>query len=223
MARIDIKTKLIFLILICSSCDISKLKNVYSPPKELSSNENKTLYTLGRIMGQGLKKHQFNDEEMQIIFKGIWDAQKDLKPEFNISKFEPRITEILEYKQAQKIAKNVLKSEQILKELSLKSKMLKEFEPKLLINFDPLTKKHDFTKLKLNLSTFNSSNQLIEELTNKEILLSSLPLGLQKVIRISPKGKTLETIMGHEHAYGIEGSGAIEGGELLRFQFKLLD
>lgn len=67
----------------CNNTDVTKTK--------LESEEDKTFYTMGLMLGDNLKRLELNDKELAALFKGVAHAAKGAKPEVDLAIYQPKI------------------------------------------------------------------------------------------------------------------------------------
>lgn len=58
---------------------------------KLSSDEDKTFYAMGVMLGSNLERLKLNDKELAALYKGIYDASHNKKPEVDLAVYQPKI------------------------------------------------------------------------------------------------------------------------------------
>lgn len=67
---------------------------------KLSSEEDKTFYTMGLMLGENLKRLELNDKELAALFKGVAHAAKSVKPEVDLAIYQPKIQNMFKERMA---------------------------------------------------------------------------------------------------------------------------
>jgi FKBP-type peptidyl-prolyl cis-trans isomerase FkpA len=90
-----------------------------SAAPKLETDEQKTLYTLGLLLGRNVKPFALKPEELVIVKEGLTDAVTDAKPQVDIDTYGPKVNEMAEKraasgagdakKKGQEFAENVAK------------------------------------------------------------------------------------------------------------------
>jgi FKBP-type peptidyl-prolyl cis-trans isomerase FkpA len=70
-----------------------------APPK-LDTDDQKTLYALGLLVGGNIKTFALTPEELNIVKAGITDAVTGAKPQIEISEFGPKVNELAQKRAA---------------------------------------------------------------------------------------------------------------------------
>lgn len=58
---------------------------------KLSTDEDKTFYAMGVMLGSNLERLKLNDKELSALYKGIHDASHNKKPEVDLAVYQPKI------------------------------------------------------------------------------------------------------------------------------------
>lgn len=88
------KTKWVYLSLLLSAL-IMTACNSNDPKKiELKSDDDKTFYAMGYMLGGNLQRLTLSDVELAALYKGITMAAKNEKSEVDMAKFQNRIQEV---------------------------------------------------------------------------------------------------------------------------------
>jgi FKBP-type peptidyl-prolyl cis-trans isomerase FkpA len=88
------KRTLVFLTLIVSALVLTGC-NSNDPKKiELKSDDDKTFYAMGYMLGGNLQRLTLSDAELAALYKGIASAAKNQKSEVDMAKYQNRIQEV---------------------------------------------------------------------------------------------------------------------------------
>src|SRR5262245_27571888 len=71
-----------------------------SAPPKLDTEEQKTLYTLGILMGRNIKSFALTPEELAIVKAGLTDAVTDNKPQVELETYGPKLNEFAQKRAA---------------------------------------------------------------------------------------------------------------------------
>ena len=80
---------LIISTLVLVSCNSNDPKSI-----KLESDDDKTFYAMGYMLGGNLQRLSLSDKELQALYKGISMASKNEKSEVDMAKFQNRIQEV---------------------------------------------------------------------------------------------------------------------------------
>jgi len=210
-----------FILTLLVSCNFANIAETYKPKVEAKNVENSTTYALGRIIGKGLRKFKLTEEDVYLIHKGIFDETQSKPTNVDYQFFEDKINELLNFKQALNIKKNLDNGIVFLKKL--KEKGFKETEENFLIDIkkkgDPFIDK-DYAVV--TITGKRSTGKKFSFFKKTKVYLDSLPIGLKKGILATGRGGKSVIAFSHEYGFGLKGSGDIEGGEALTFDLKVL-
>src|SRR5437016_14611244 len=70
-----------------------------SAPK-LETEEQKTLYALGLLLGRNIKPFALKPDELAIVKAGLTDAVTDTKPQVELDTYGPKVNELAEKRAA---------------------------------------------------------------------------------------------------------------------------
>ena len=71
-----------------------------SVPAQLETEDQKTLYALGLLLGRNIKTFALTPEELAIVKAGITDAVTDAKPQVEIDAYGPKVSELAQKRAA---------------------------------------------------------------------------------------------------------------------------
>jgi FKBP-type peptidyl-prolyl cis-trans isomerase FkpA len=71
-----------------------------SAPAKLETEEQKTLYALGLLLGRNIKPFALKPEELAIVKAGLTDAVTDTKPQIEIDAYGPKVNELAQKRAA---------------------------------------------------------------------------------------------------------------------------
>ena len=99
-----------------------------SVPAQLETEDQKTLYALGLLLGRNIKTFALTPEELAIVKAGLSDAVTDTKPQIELEAYGPKVNELHEkrvasgsedtQKKGQEFADNVAKEKDATKTAS---------------------------------------------------------------------------------------------------------
>jgi len=99
---------------------------------KLKSEEDKTFYAMGFMLGSNLQKLELNDQELGALYKGLTDAAKGKKEAVEMQIYQPKIAEMFKSRM-QKVAINEQKKgEDFAKDFLAKNKDAKKTESGLI-------------------------------------------------------------------------------------------
>src|SRR5258706_4082324 len=67
---------------------------------KLETDEQKTLYTLGLLLGRNIKPFALTPEELNLVKAGLTDAVTDAKPPVEIDTYGPKVNELAQKRAA---------------------------------------------------------------------------------------------------------------------------
>src|SRR2546422_6336298 len=71
-----------------------------SAPPKLETDDQKTLYALGLLLGRNIKPFALKPEELEIVKKGLSDAATDAKPQVELETYGPKVNEFAQKRAA---------------------------------------------------------------------------------------------------------------------------
>src|SRR5438067_675275 len=71
-----------------------------SAPVKLETDDQKTLYALGLLLGRNIKPFALKPEELAIVKAGLTDAVTDTKPQVEIDTYGPKVNELAQKRAA---------------------------------------------------------------------------------------------------------------------------
>jgi FKBP-type peptidyl-prolyl cis-trans isomerase FkpA len=63
-------------------------------PAKLETEEQKTIYTLGLLLGRNLKMFNLKPEELELVKKGLSDSVTGAKPQVELEAYGPKVNEL---------------------------------------------------------------------------------------------------------------------------------
>ncbi len=88
------KRTMVFLSLIVSALVLTSCNNNDPKKIELKSEDDKTFYAMGYMLGGNLQRLSLTDAEIASLYKGISMAAKNEKSEVDMAKYQTRIQEV---------------------------------------------------------------------------------------------------------------------------------
>src|SRR5205085_8073526 len=71
-----------------------------SAPQKIETEDEKTLYALGLLLGKNIKPFALKPEELAIVKAGLTDAVTDAKPQVEIDTYGPKVNELAQKRAA---------------------------------------------------------------------------------------------------------------------------
>src|SRR5437870_7683275 len=71
-----------------------------SAPPKLDTDDQKTLYALGLLLGRNIKPFALKPEELAIVKAGLTDAVTDTKPQVEIETYGPKVNDLAQKRAA---------------------------------------------------------------------------------------------------------------------------
>lgn len=101
------KKNLVFLSLLFSALVLTACNS--NDPKKISleSEDDKTFYAMGYMLGGNLQRLSLSDKELQALYKGVAMASKNEKSEVDMAKYQNRIQEVFKARMDKVAAKEV--------------------------------------------------------------------------------------------------------------------
>ena len=88
------KKTLVFLSLIVSAIVLTSCNNADPKKVKLESEDDKTFYAMGFMLGGNLQRLTLSDKEIAALYKGIASAAKNEKAEVDMAVYQNRIQEV---------------------------------------------------------------------------------------------------------------------------------
>lgn len=194
---------------------------------KLKTDDDKTFYTMGVMLGGNLQKLSLTDPELNALVKGLMDAAKDKKPEIDVQQFQPKIQAVVMGRmqkasedaknEGMKYYENFLKEEGVQKtESGLAYKILTEGKGIKPAAEDTVEVHYHGTLT--DGSVFDSS---IERGKTTSFPLNRVIKGWTEGLQLIGEGGKIRLVIPAELAYGDRGAGKIPGGATLTFDVEL--
>jgi FKBP-type peptidyl-prolyl cis-trans isomerase FkpA len=71
-----------------------------SAPQKIETDDQKTLYALGLLLGKNIKQFALKPEELEIVKKGLTDAVTDAKPQVELETYGPKVSDLAQKRAA---------------------------------------------------------------------------------------------------------------------------
>lgn len=95
-----IKNTIHFLMLTCCLGSMMACAQSSSAPPKLETDDQKTLYTLGLLLGRNIKPFALTPEELVLVKAGLTDAVTDAKPQVDLETYGPKVNELAQKRAA---------------------------------------------------------------------------------------------------------------------------
>ncbi len=100
-------TVVMSMLLGCNKVDVEKVS--------VESDQDKTLYAMGVMLGSNLKRLELNDTELNALFKGLKHAAKGTQPEVDMATYQPKIQTMFRDRMQKVVVVEKEKGEEFLK------------------------------------------------------------------------------------------------------------
>src|SRR6266704_669802 len=81
------------------ACAQTSGQNASASPK-IETEDQKTLYALGLLLGKNIKPFALKPDELAIVKAGLTDAVTDAKPQVEIDTYGPKVNELAQKRSA---------------------------------------------------------------------------------------------------------------------------
>jgi FKBP-type peptidyl-prolyl cis-trans isomerase FkpA len=201
-----------------------------SAPAKLDTEDQKTLYALGLLLGRNIKQFALNPEELAIVKAGLTDAVTNTKPQVEINTYGPKVNELAQKraasgadeakKKGQEFADNVAKEKDATKTASGVVIRTIAAGAGASPTADDVVKVHYEGKL-IDGTVFDSS---IKRGQPVEFPLNGVVPCWTEALQKMKKGEKSQVVCPSSVAYGDRGSPPnIPPGATLSFEVELLD
>jgi FKBP-type peptidyl-prolyl cis-trans isomerase FkpA len=229
-----IKNKVLYVTLsLCIasmiSCTRGSGSDASAPPK-LETEDQKTLYALGLLLGRNVKTFALTPEELSIVKAGLTDSATDAKPQVELETYGPKVNELAQKraaagaddakKKGQEFADNVAKQKDVTKTAS--GIVIRTITP----GTGPSPTPSDVVKVQyegklIDGTVFDSSIQRGEP---AEFPLNGVVPCWTEALQTMKKGGKAQVVCPSSAAYGDRGAPPdIPPGATLSFEIELLD
>src|SRR5947208_3458760 len=201
-----------------------------SAPQKIETDDQKTLYALGLLLGKNIKPFALKPEELEIVKKGLSDAVTDAKPQVELETYGPKVNELAQKrasagadeakKKGQEFADNVAKQKDATKTAS--GVVIRTITPGSgeSPSATDVVKVHYEGKL-IDGTVFDSS---IKRGQPAEFPLNGVVPCWTEALQKMKKGEKAQVVCPSAVAYGDRGSPpTIPPGATLSFEIELLD
>lgn len=200
-----------------------------STAPSLETDDQKTLYALGLLLGRNIKPFALKPEELAIVKAGLTDAVTDAKPQVDIDAYGPKVNELAQARSAaaaeeskkkgQEFADNVAKQKDATKTPT--GVIIRTITPGTGASPTPddVVKVHYEGKL-IDGTVFDSS---IKRGEPAEFPLKGVVPCWTEALQKMKKGEKAQIVCPSAVAYGDRGSPPIPPGATLSFEVELLD
>jgi FKBP-type peptidyl-prolyl cis-trans isomerase len=201
-----------------------------TPPIKLETDEQKTFYTLGLLLGNNVRVFDLKPEELAIVKAGMTDAVSGATPEVDIDTFGPKVNEMAK-KRASAVAEDAKrKGQEFADKVALEKDATKTASGIVIRTITPGTgasptaadvvKVHYEGKL-IDGTVFDSS---IKRNEPAEFPLGAVVPCWTEALQLMKKGGRSQVVCPAALAYGDRGSPPdIPPGSTLSFEVELLD
>src|SRR5437016_10229489 len=200
-----------------------------SAPK-LETEDQKTLYTLGILLGRNIKPFALNPDELAIVKAGLGDAVADSKPQVELETYGPKVNELAQKRAAAGADDAKKKGQEFAEKISNEKDATKTASGVVIRTLTPgsgasptvddIVKVHYEGKL-VDGTVFDSS---IKRGEPAEFPLKGVVPCWTEALQKLKKGEKAQVVCPSSLAYGDRGSPpVIPPGATLSFEIELLD
>jgi FKBP-type peptidyl-prolyl cis-trans isomerase FkpA len=212
------------------ACAKSPAGSSSSDAPKLETEDQKTLYALGLLVGQSMKQFALSSEELAIVKAGLSDTVTDAKPQIDLNTYRPLVSELAK-KRAEGRAEDGKKKGQEFADNVAKEKNATKTESGIVMRTitpgsggspseDHIVKVHYEGKL-IDGTVFDSSIQRNEPV---EFPLGGVVPCWREAVQKMKKGEKAQIVCPSSLAYGDAGQPPdIPPGATLSFEVELLD
>jgi FKBP-type peptidyl-prolyl cis-trans isomerase FkpA len=221
-----------FALILCIVSIVACSKNSGtdgSATPKLETDDEKTLYAMGLILGNNVKPFELKPEELAIVRAGLSDAATGAKPQVDLETYGPKVNELAQ-KRASLVAEETKKKGQEFADTIAKEKDTTKTESGIVIrtlkagtgaspSVTDVVKVHYEGKL-IDGTVFDSSIQRGEP---AEFSLDGVVPCWTEALQKMKKGGKSQIVCPSAAAYGDRGQRGIPPGSTLSFEVELLD
>jgi FKBP-type peptidyl-prolyl cis-trans isomerase len=224
--------RIVFLIALCLlfCLDTIAAPQMPAPGPQLQTDDQKTLYVLGLILGRNVKPFGLTPEELAVVELGLKDAVTNAKPQVDLNAYGPKVNEMAQKRAAIQAEEEKKKGVEFLDSVAKQSgavktasgiviRTIKAGEGESPTTTD-LVKVHYEGKL-IDGAIFDSS---IQRGQPAEFALNKVIPCWTEALQKMKKGEKVQIVCPAAVAYGDRGSPpTIPPGATLSFEVELLD
>jgi FKBP-type peptidyl-prolyl cis-trans isomerase FkpA len=211
------------------ACAQSSGQGASAPPK-LETDDQKTLYALGLLLGRNIKPFALKPEELAIVKAGLTDAVTDAKPQVELDTYGPKVNELGQKRAASGADEAKKKGQEFVDKVAKEKDATKTASGIVIRTITPgagaspaatdVVKVHYEGKL-IDGTVFDSS---IKRGQPAEFPLNGVVPCWTEALQKMKKGEKSQVVCPSAVAYGDRGSPpAIPPGATLSFEVELLD
>ena len=200
-----------------------------SAPPKLDTDEQKTLYTLGLLLGRNLKTFNLTPDELSLVKAGLTDSVTGAKPQVELETYGPKVDELAQKRAAAGAEEAKKKGQEFLDNVAKQKDATKTPSGIVIRTITPGTgpsptaddvvKVHYEGKL-VDGTVFDSS---IKRGQPVEFPLKGVVPCWTEAVQKMKKGEKAQVVCPSSLAYGDSGRPGIPPGATLSFEIELID
>ena len=200
-----------------------------SAPPKLDTDEQKTLYTLGLLLGRNLKTFNLTPDELTLVKAGLTDSVTGAKPQVELETYGPKVDELAQKRAAAGAEEAKKKGQEFLENVAKQKDATKTPSGIVIRTITPGTgpsptaddvvKVHYEGKL-VDGTVFDSS---IKRGQPVEFPLKTVVPCWTEAVQKMKKGEKAQVVCPSSLAYGDSGRPGIPPGATLSFEIELID
>ena len=200
-----------------------------SAPPKLDTDEQKTLYTLGLLLGRNLKTFNLTPDELTLVKAGLTDSVTGAKPQVELETYGPKVDELAQKRAAAGAEEAKKKGQEFLENVAKQKDAVKTPSGIVIRTITPGTgpsptaddvvKVHYEGKL-VDGTVFDSS---IKRGQPVEFPLKGVVPCWTEAVQKMKKGEKAQVVCLSSLAYGDGGRPGIPPGATLSFEIELID
>jgi FKBP-type peptidyl-prolyl cis-trans isomerase FkpA len=210
------------------ACAQIKGQDTSAAPK-LDTDDQKTLYALGLLLGRNIKPFALKPEELAIVKAGLTDAVTDAKPQVELAAYGPKVNELAQKRAAVGAEEAKKKGQEFLDNAAKQKDAVKTPSGIVIRTITPGT---GASPSSTDVVKVNYEGKLVDGTVFDSSLKGGQPaeFPLNRVVpcwtealQKMKKGEKAQVVCPSSLAYGDQGSPPIPPGATLSFEVELLD
>ena len=217
------------LVLPLIACGNKPADKTAAAPATLQTEEQKTLYALGLLVGRNIKVFNLTPEELAVVQKGLADSVSGGKPQVEIDTYGPKVNELAQARVAVGAAATKTKGKEVLDAAGKEAGavvlpsgvVIKTIKPGT--GASPTTSdtvKVHYAGTLIDGTEFDSS---IKRGEPAEFQVTGVVPCWTQALQKMKVGEKAKVVCPSDQAYGDQGNGSIPGGSTLVFEVELID
>ena len=228
MKNLILLTLIVFVLGACCDKPSTSADGTMLTGVKISSDKDKTLYTMGVMLGGNLQRLGLAKDELQALMKGLESSALGLKAEVNVEEYRPKIQQLVMQRMQVSMEKNKKKGDTYIDDFVKKEgakktasgltyKIIKEGKGIKPAAEDTVEVHYHGTLI--DGTVFDSS---VERKKTTSFPLNRVIKGWTEGLQLIGEGGKVKLVIPPDLAYGERGAGKIPGGATLTFEVELI-